>query len=252
MTNRKSIPLPFPVYFWTVTAIAAAGLLNMVYASISHYRVHTDMVYVSLCAVSEAVNCDTVSQSMHSIFLGVPVPVWGVLGYVFFLILLSFAYRAEADHRRIWPLLFVTALFFSGYSLYLAFILKFQIKVYCIVCLAGYAINFALLYLVWIIRRRFPEKGFFKGLKKDGVFLWRPWKTNTTMLVIFFVIASILPLVYPGYWHFSLPEITAEMSTGMTEEGDPWIGAEHPDLVITEYSDYMCFQCRKMHMHLRQ
>jgi protein-disulfide isomerase len=72
------------------------------------------------------------------------------------------------------------------------------------------------------------------------------------MLVIFFGIASILPLVYPGYWHFSLPEITEEMSTGMTEEGDPWIGAEHPDLVITEYSDYMCFQCMKMHMHLRQ
>jgi protein-disulfide isomerase len=42
------------------------------------------------------------------------------------------------------------------------------------------------------------------------------------------------------------------VATGMTEEGDPWIGAENPELVITEYSDYMCFQCRKMHMYLRQ
>jgi protein-disulfide isomerase len=42
------------------------------------------------------------------------------------------------------------------------------------------------------------------------------------------------------------------VATGMTEEGDPWIGAENPELVITEYSDYMCFQCRKMHIYLRQ
>jgi uncharacterized membrane protein/protein-disulfide isomerase len=244
-------PLPFPVYFWSVAGVAVFGLLNMVYSSFSHYRVHTDILYVSLCAVSEAINCDAVSQSMYSVFLGMPVPVWGVLAYVFFLILLSFAYLSEADHRRIWPMLFLTALFFSSYSLYLAYILKFEIKVYCIVCLAGYGINFALLYLVWIIRRRFPEKGFFRGLKKDVTFLFRPWKIQTTILVVFFGIACILPFVYPNYWRFSLPEITADVATGMTEEGDPWIGAENPELVITEYSDYMCFQCRKMHMYLR-
>jgi protein-disulfide isomerase/uncharacterized membrane protein len=245
-------PLPFPVYFWSVVGVAVAGLLNMVYSSFSHYRVHTDILYVSLCAVSEAINCDTVSQSMYSIFLGVPVPVWGVLGYGFFLILLSFAYRQEARPHRIWLLLFLIALFFSVYSLFLANILKFQIKVYCIVCIAGYGINFALLYLVWIIRRRFPEKGFIGGLKRDVRFLFCPWKIQTTILVVFFGIVFILPFVYPNYWRFSLPEITADITTGMTEEGDPWIGAEKPELAITEYSDYMCFQCRKMHMYLRQ
>jgi hypothetical protein len=146
----------------------------------------------------------------------------------------------------------LTALFFSGYSLYLAYILKFEIKVYCIVCLAGYGINFALLFLVWIIRRRFSEKGFFHALKNDVAFLWRPWKIQTKILLVFFVIVIVLPFVYPNYWQFSLPEMTADLNTGMTEEGDPWIGAENPELVITEYSDYMCFQCRKMHMYLRQ
>jgi uncharacterized membrane protein/protein-disulfide isomerase len=252
-TTSKTIkPLPFAVYFWSVFGVAAAGLLNMIYSAISHYRVHTDVLYTSVCAVSEAVNCDTVSQSAYSIFLGMPVPVWGALGYGFFICLLSFAYLESADKRRVWQLLFMMALFFSMYSLILAYILKFQIKVYCVVCLAGYAINFALFFLVWIIRRRFPEKGFFRGLKKDVTFLFRPWKIQTTILVVFFGIACILPFVYPNYWRFSLPEITADVATGMTEEGDPWIGAENPELVITEYSDYMCFQCRKMHMYLRQ
>jgi protein-disulfide isomerase/uncharacterized membrane protein len=252
MAHKTIKPLPFPVYFWSVTGVAFAGLLNMLYSSFSHYRVHTDILYVSLCAVSDAVNCDTVSQSMHSIFLGMPVPVWGVLAYGFFLILLSFAYLSEADHRRIWPLLFLTALFFSSYSLYLAYILKFQIKVYCIVCLAGYGINLILLYLVWIIRRRFPEKGFLISLKKDLFFLWQPWKKKTIVLVAFLLVMSIMPLVFPSYWEFSPPGLTADLPSGMTEEGDPWIGAQNPEFVIIEYSDYMCFQCRKMHIYLRQ
>jgi uncharacterized membrane protein/protein-disulfide isomerase len=252
MVKNKTAPLKFPVYFWSIAAFAVSGLLSMAYSSFSHYRVHTDIQYVSLCAVSEAVNCDAVSQSIYSIFLKLPVPVWGFLAYGFFLILLSFAYLQEAKPHRIWLLLFLTALFFSGYSLYLAYILKFQIRVFCIVCLVGYAVNFVLLYLVWIIRRRFPEKGFISGLKKDVKFLFHPWKIQTTILLVFFGIVCILPFVYPKYWHFSLPEITADTATGMTEEGDPWIGAEDPELVITEYSDYMCFQCRKMHMYLRQ
>jgi protein-disulfide isomerase/uncharacterized membrane protein len=251
-TTEPIKPLPFGVYFWSIVAVAVSGLLNMVYSLFSHYRVHTDMLYVSLCAISESINCDTVSQSIYSIFLGVPVPVWGILGYGFFLILLTFAYLQEANNRRIWLLLFLIALFFSIYSLFLAYILKFQIKVYCIVCFAGYGINFMLLYLVWIIRKRFPEKGFLISLKKDILFLWRPWKKQTTVLVFFLLAMSIMPLVFPSYWKFSPPDVTADLPSGMTEEGDPWIGAQNPELVIIEYSDYMCFQCRKMHMSLRQ
>lgn len=39
---------------------------------------------------------------------------------------------------------------------------------------------------------------------------------------------------------------------GITEDGHPWIGAQDPQLVIVEFTDYQCFQCRKMHFYLRQ
>jgi protein-disulfide isomerase/uncharacterized membrane protein len=248
------IPLPFPVYFWSVAGVAIAGLLNMVYSSFSHYRVHTDTLYVSLCAVSEAVNCDTVSQSMYSIFLGMPVPVWGVLGYVLFICLLVFAYLECADKRRMWLLLFIMALFFSIYSLVLAYILKFQIKVYCIVCITGYATNFMLLYLIWIIRRRFPEKGFgfFQSLKKDIKFLWQPGKKKKIMIILLVAVPLVLPAVFPQYWVFEMPQLSSDVPTGITEDGSPWIGAKDPELVITEYTDYLCFHCKKKHAYLRQ
>ncbi|MBU4035957.1 MAG: hypothetical protein KKA35_05965, partial [Proteobacteria bacterium] len=42
---------------------------------------YTDIGYESFCAISKAINCDTVSQSPYSVFLGVPLAIWGVAGY---------------------------------------------------------------------------------------------------------------------------------------------------------------------------
>ncbi|MFP4573874.1 MAG: vitamin K epoxide reductase family protein [Desulfobacterales bacterium] len=252
MKAKQVTPLPYPVYFWAVAVLATAGLANSVYLALSHYRVHADVLYTSFCAISNAINCDTVSQSPYSIFLGLPVAVWGILAYGFFLALLLFAARQDADKRRIWPVLFVVALGFSVYSLILAYISKYHIGAYCIMCLAGHAINFSLLYFTWIVRRRFPEKGFFSGIKKDLKYLWSLRKRCGYVFSPIVTLAVVVILFYPDYWRFELPEISADMKTGVTEDGSAWIGAEEPELVITEYTDYMCFQCKKMHAYMRQ
>jgi len=38
----------------------------------------------------------------------------------------------------------------------------------------------------------------------------------------------------------------------VTEDGHPWIGAPNPVVEITEFADYQCFQCWKMHQVLRR
>ncbi|MBW2611649.1 MAG: hypothetical protein JRE12_04685, partial [Deltaproteobacteria bacterium] len=78
--SKEIVPLPFAWYFIPTVVIGIFGLSNAVYLAVSHYRVYTDMAYKSFCAVSRAINCDTVSHSPFSIFLDVPVPVWGVAG----------------------------------------------------------------------------------------------------------------------------------------------------------------------------
>jgi len=81
--------LQFPLYFWTVAALAMAGVLDSIYLLISHYRVYTDIAYESFYAIPRSINCDTVSQSPYSIFIGIPVPVCGKLDIHF----PSFFYR---------------------------------------------------------------------------------------------------------------------------------------------------------------
>ena len=179
--EKQVTPFPFPVYFWTVTGLALAGFLDSLYMSMSHYRVYVDIGYRSFCAISKSINCDTVSQSTYSIFLGVPVPVWGVIGYAFFLLLVFLARGKHAEQNRPWSLLLLLSLAFSFYSIILAVILTSYIYSYCIMCLLVYAINLSLLYYVWLIRKRFGKGGLIDGVKQDFIFLWSNNKRSISL-----------------------------------------------------------------------
>jgi protein-disulfide isomerase/uncharacterized membrane protein len=250
--SKKTIPLPFSVYFWTVTFLALAGLADSIYLAVSHYRVYTDISYSSICAISKAINCDTVSQSTYSIFLEMPVPVWGIIGYIFLLLFLPFAWRKDAQKQRIWPILFFLLLGYSAYSVILAAISTFYIRSYCLMCILSYGINFLLLYFSWLIRKRFHTIRIFSGLKLDFIFLWELRKRTLPVFSTALCFGVILFIFFPSYWSFSATLLAPDMPSGTTEEGYPWIGAETPQIEIMEFADYQCFQCKKMHFFLRQ
>jgi uncharacterized membrane protein/protein-disulfide isomerase len=245
-------PLPFFVYFWVVAILALAGVLNAVYLSISHYRAYTDIAYKSFCAISQSINCDTVSQSAYSIFWGVPIAVWGLIGYLLFSLLLLFARTKTASHIRIWPLLFVLSLVFSLFSIILALISTFFIGSLCIMCIVSYAISFLLLYYTWLVRNRFNGDRIFKGLKNDVQFLRRHKASSAAVFAPFIAVVFLTLIFFPVYWSFEPSQLTANTPFGVTEDGHPWVGAENPEIVISEFTDYLCFQCNKMHFYLRQ
>lgn len=250
--KREIKPLPFSFYFWPVVILALAGLSDSIYLSISHYRVYNDIAYSSFCALSKAINCDTVSQSPYSILWDVPVPVWGIIAFLFFSLLLLLAKDKTAAPIRIWPLLFMLSLFFSLYSIILALISTFYIRSLCIMCILSYGISFLLLYTTWMIRNRFKGDRIFKGLKNDLRFLWQRKVFMTTVFLPFFALVIITKIFFPVYWNFEPPRFSAKIPFGVTREGHPWVGAENAGLVITEFTDYQCFQCNKMHFYLRK
>ena len=250
--DKRIDPLPFPIYFWTICCLAIAGIADSIYLSISHYRVYTDIGYRSFCAISKAINCDTVSQSPYSVFLGLPVPVWGIFGYAFFLLFLPLAKNKDAAKKRTWAILFLVALAFSVYSVILAIISTFIIHSYCIMCIVSYAISFLLLFYTWIIRKRFECGAIIKDLKSDLYFLLNKKLLSCALFGIFVVGFIFVKAFFPTYWHLETPQLSADIPVGITGNGHPWIGAEKPELTITEFADYQCFQCKKMHFFLRQ
>jgi len=251
-TKAPIKPLPYSIYFWTVTALAVAGLLNSAYLAVSHFRVYTDIGYKSFCAISRSINCDTVSQSAYSVFFSVPVPVWGIIGYIFFLLFLPIAWKFRDEKKPIWTLLFFISMGFSAYSVVLALISTFLIHSYCIMCILSYAISFMLLFFTYLIRKRYGLQGWVGNIKRDIARL-RETKKRSLGLFVPFSLGLLLVLIYfPVYWSFDPPVFSADIPHGMTADGHPWIGAENPKLEIIAFADYQCFQCNKMHFFLRQ
>lgn len=250
-TSKKVIkPLPFPVYLWTTIIIACFGLGDSIYLAISHYRVYTDIAHKSFCAISRAINCDTVSQSTYAIMLNVPLAVWGIVGYFTFLLGLAFCSTDGAQKQRGWSILVLVSLVFSIHSLILALISNYLIHSYCIMCIALYVVNLALLFFTWLTRSRFETCSIFMGLVKDVKFFIKLRKQVMIVFIPLLVVMITMILSYPRYWELSPPPLRT-MPTGMTEDGHPWSGAENPVLEIIEYTDYQCFQCKKMHFFLR-
>jgi uncharacterized membrane protein/protein-disulfide isomerase len=251
-SKKRIIPIAYPYYFFTVAVIALIGFFDAIYLAVSHYRLYTDMAYKSFCAISRSLNCDTVSQSPFSIFFGVPVPVWGIVGYAFFLVLLVFAWPQKAQKKRMWSLLFLLSLAFTAYSTVLAVISSYIIGSYCIMCILSYGVNLLLLYFSWIIRKRFHGESIFKALALDLRHLLSYPRVSVCGGATACAGVLLLLMFFPPYWQLMPPSATADLPTGITVDGHPWIGAENPELVIVEFTDYRCFPCKKMHYFLRR
>ncbi|MDL2321331.1 thioredoxin domain-containing protein [Desulfosarcina sp. OttesenSCG-928-B08] len=242
--------------FFFLVSLCLGGVGVSGYLSVSHYRNFMDIGYQSFCAISKALNCDTVSQSIYAVFFGVPLGVWGIAGYLVFLFFMAALFPGKNKKTiQAWAAgLFVIAAVFSGFSLFLAAIATFEIHSYCLMCIVLYGINFALLFISWLIWKRAGD-GKRTGRLKNTVLFFREKISRIVLIGVgFLIVSGSLVLFYPKYWRF--PELSASAGTGgssgTTDEGSPWIGAENPVLTIEEYADYMCFQCGKMHGYLRK
>ena len=73
-------------------------------------------------------------------------------------------------------------------------------------------------------------------------------------LLSFILLLIIVRTTIPKYWEFDYDKNffnKPNWSTGITKDGSPWIGSENAELVIKVFSDYLCFQCKKMHYYLQ-
>ena len=243
--------LPYPFYFYPAIFLTLLGLVDTTYLAFSHYRIYTEPAYSSFCAITNSVNCDTVSQSPWSIFFGLPISYYGFLGYALILTLLLGVRKLTQESFSLWCLILVFTVICSLVSLYLGYISATKIKAYCILCLLSYLICFSLAFLSWIIRRRFSQQSFTSGIC-DSMRYLRKHRKIPKVMTVFLILFGLIGIFLPRYWELTNQNISNDrLNTGVTENGSPWIGAAQPQLTIEEFSDYQCFQCYKMHFLLR-
>jgi vitamin-K-epoxide reductase (warfarin-sensitive) len=105
---------------WLIILVAIFGLVTASLALREHYRTGT-----SPCSINDVWDCGTVNHSQYAVFLGVPVAVIGMGGYLLLAIL---------SLRRLWWALLLFAVGGLAFSLYLTRIEWKILQVWCIYC----------------------------------------------------------------------------------------------------------------------
>lgn len=251
MSKQPIKAFPYQVYFFTVLLLVVTGLIASLYLTYSHYKNYTDLQYQSFCAISNAINCDTVSQSPYSVFI-IPVPIWAVIGYTLILLLMPFAWQQKGRKRRMWSLFILIACAYTVVSIVLAAVSTYLIRAYCILCILIYFVNLFLLWYAWLIRRRFASGRFVRNILDDLQLLWQRKRIFLPGAVVFSTIVILVIIMLPPYWRLAPEPMSRDITYGLTAEGHPWFGAENPEIEIEMYSDYQCFQCKKMYVYLRK
>jgi protein-disulfide isomerase/uncharacterized membrane protein len=258
-TGDRSVDEPSPpaarrvarrqrLYLWLAAAFAGGGLGSAVELTRIHVDVHTDPKATSFCSIARAVNCLNVAESPYSIFLGVPVSVWAIIGE---LALLLAAVTALATKKKIGSgVLFWGASIGVAVGAWLSYVSAFRIGSLCILCSVLEAANIVILVMATLhfkARSTSPDR----LLLADMGFAVSRWRLTFPAFVL--GVAGLIALIalYPPYWKTLEPHGPGGLPHGVTGEGHAWIGATRPEVVIEEFTDFQCPFCRTAHARVR-
>lgn len=198
-----------PARSWLVTALYAAGLFGVALTIVTEASHHFPVI-MELCG-GESSGCADVASTPFAKMFGVSVAYWGLLSYVAFLFLMTYA--------RPWVVHYAAAL--VGAELYFYWVMAAVIETFCMFCLIQFVTVLVLFALgvAWQVKQRAaPPYGW--------------WPAPVIVGVVFAVLAGPV-------WLKSAPG-AAGGGALVTYEGDP---ASRVRVEI--FSDYQCGHCRK-------
>ena len=208
-------------------------------------------------AAGSLLNCHAVTAGSWGQFLGMPLALWGLLGYVTVFGLSLWGRQSQETAGAAAVLLALLSLFMVAADLYLLGVMVFVIRFYCLFCLLTSAVNLSLLVVSsrstgvslpqavaragWVAAMllpspRHPAADLFWGLLFVGVLGVMGLHVSTV-----FVSRGTLANARQQIKSFLIrqPRVAVESS------GDPSTGPADAPLKLVEFSDFLCPACQR-------
>lgn len=237
----------------TALVSAALSIIAHVYLTLHYYPLKFGFAAgQSLCNLSAKFDCDAVSASAYSSFLGIPMSLWGgaTNGVIFVLILLGWLEWTENPERtRRWALAltgfsFLTSVTMGGISLFL-------LHNYCVVCMGLYVLS-AVIFFAYAGVLKEP---FWMHIRRDLPLLGTEARGNLI------AIGAIPLIAYLGHQMFMQNlgdvEVTHMIRSAVAEwESAPknvfvakpsltmGPSSDQATMVLTEFADFRCGHCK--------
>lgn len=199
--------------------LAAIGLVVSGVLEWVHVKTYLAPAADSFCTIDHTFDCNQVALSRLSVVLGVPMPLWGMAGFLAMLV------AAWHRLRLLWPLAALAAV--ASVALLLEELLF--VGAVCLLCEAVHLVAVLLAIVAgWWHRKR--------GL---------PATRSTWIAVLGAPVGIVLAtmLVVPPYWAPLTWQRGVPHPYGVDENGHHWVGAESPVVTVEEFVDYGCPHC---------
>ena len=202
-------------------------------------------------------NCHAVTAGAWGMWLGMPVALWGMFGYVavFALSLLAVQSTEWAGHA--FTLLVTLSTLFVAADLFLLVVMAAVIRFYCLFCLLTYGIN-GLLLLISVRASRCSWIDSLRRTPSALRWLWPSAERRAAALVWGILLVGGLGVA--GV-HVATTFVTRGTVGGLQQQirdyvskqphdtieisGDPVIGSPQAPIQVVEFSDFFCPACQR-------
>lgn len=206
----------------------------------------------SVCNVNAVLNCDAVTASRFSAFLGLPIALWGAATN---LVLLFFLFvtrqNLSADRAKTSRYAFLLASTTLLASIVMGAISLLAMKNLCIFCISAYFLSIFSFTGALLGAEKLDTKNLLEDIK--DIFVTDRWVLG--FLVAIPAISFAANLMYleshglgeiekiasekVSYWQSS-PQENFDLSTGLTLQASN----ENPIMTIVEFADFRCPHCK--------
>ncbi|WP_374033164.1 vitamin K epoxide reductase family protein [Bdellovibrio bacteriovorus] len=206
----------------------------------------------SMCNINEVLNCDAVTASRFSAFLGVPIALWGVmtnLVLLYFLGVSRFNLVQDPDRTSRYALLLsgVTVLA----SVVMAVISVTAMSNLCIFCITTYVLSIIGFIFTWMGAEDVSAENISNDIK--DIFTSERWVAGFLLAIpAFAFLANIMYLESHGlsdvekmakekvaYWQVA-PQQNFDLTKGLSMQK----GTDEPVMTIVEFADFRCGHCK--------
>lgn len=234
---------------WTAVALSLAASLIHFYLAIKSYQLKLGTGEKSACNINATFNCDAVSLSPYSEFLGMPIAVWGgVFNLILAVLLIMSILELSGPRARLDRITLLLAGWSVGATVVMGTISVTALQTYCLFCIATYVISL----VVFGLHLKFSEaQGLFTSELLETL------KSSTAILVLL----ALIPAASFLFHRIALNEFGFEQNkwrvteainvwkTAPTYEFPPEFGLKVKPpgdykIVLVEFADFLCPHCK--------
>lgn len=239
-----------------VIGLAAASVSLLV-----HYRLLTQVGYISPCDIDATFSCSDAYLSQYGSLFGVPVALFGALWFAFVVLLVLVAGRAPAAvQENLAAYLFACSTIGLAVILYLAYAAFFVLKDLCVFCLVTYAAVVALFCLTGVATSIPMTTLPRRALRDLRLLVTTPVALIVAVLFLAGAGSAIAFFPRAGQTAAEQPRATALPQDTRSEFEQAWsslprvtvpVSHDGAAVVIVDFTDYQCSACSATYFELQ-